>query len=242
MKKRKKNYVLTQKVDTPEGAAIVLVYGELWEDGFVDGLRIQRVGLSRDGGRILAHGPEMLSTLSVPYARTKFFNLGWAICSPEDHYDEALGIHLAKRRFSMSPLSTQSGNLLTDDMNLAILQNELDFIVNNFNKFYRRTGSSVNEEEKVEFVEDDYVLATTEAPEGAEEYYKLGRVEKTVGDDELKLFWVVEVAKSKDGVSTRSYRTGDNIVVKKCDFRKATEKELDEINKSLSNFEAGYLT
>lgn len=242
MKKRKKDYVLTQKVDTPEGKAVVLVYGELWEDGFVDGLRIQRVGLSRDGGQILAHGPEMLSTLSVPYARTKFFNFGWAICSPEDHYDEATGIHLAKRRFSMSPLSTQSGNLLTDDMNLAILQNELEFIINNFNKFYKRTGSSVNEEEKTEFAKDDYVLTTTGAPEDAEEYYTLGRVQDVLDNGDLKLYWILEISRSKDGMSTRSYRTGDNIVVKKADFRKATDEELDKINKTLSNFEAGYLT
>lgn len=237
MKKRKKNYVLTEKVSVADGTAVVLVYGELWEDGFVDGLCIQRVGLSRDGRRVLAQGPELLSTLSVPYARTKSFNFGWAICSPEDDYDEEVGIALAKKRFSMYPLTTQSGNLLTDDMNIAILQNELDYILNNFYKFYRRNEDPVEISDEEEAIKpDDFVVCTRALSEQFKRYYHLGRV-KEVSEDGLSLHWEVEIAETESGTMTRNYRSGSETKENLADWRVATDDEVEAVNNILTYFD-----
>ena len=149
MKKKKKTYCLTNKVSVNGGIATVLLYGELWEDGVIDGIRIQRVGLSRDGRKILEEGPEIYSTLSPEYSRTKYFNMGWSICAPGDKFDKEEGIKLARRRFHQHPLTTKSGTFLTDDMINAIMENEINFIITNFGNFYcrprREKGNVVKE-------------------------------------------------------------------------------------------------
>lgn len=66
----------------------------------------------------------------------KTLNMGWAICSEEDEFDEEVGINIAKRRFyQFGGLNTLNRNLLCDDMVLAILQNEVNYIITHIDKY-----------------------------------------------------------------------------------------------------------
>lgn len=155
MKKRRKTYLKTGHAYVGNGRnATILVYGELWETETVDGIFVQRVGLSRDGKRIIECGSSSVGVLGAPYAKTKYFNMGWAICSPDDEYNEEIGIKIAKSRFLKSPLSTQSGTFLTNDMIDAILENEIRFIQNNLSKFYHPK----DEENTITFHAGDLVI------------------------------------------------------------------------------------
>ena len=138
MKKKTKTYFRKRSVTFYGKQYLVQVYGELFEDGSVNGLCVLPVHLTRDGKQILGTDirNSSLFTLGRPYARTKSFNMGWAILTPEDTFDEKVGIELCKKRFSVSPIYTQSGNFLTDDMIIAIMENELNFIAKNFHKFF----------------------------------------------------------------------------------------------------------
>ena len=138
MKKKTKTYFRKRSVTFYGKQYLVQVYGELFEDGSVNGLCVLPVHLTRDGKQILGTDirNSSLFTLGRPYARTKSFNMGWAILTPEDTFDEKVGIELCKKRFSVSPIYTQSGNFLTDDMINAIMENELNFIAKNFHKFF----------------------------------------------------------------------------------------------------------
>ena len=132
MKKSVKNFKLTENYK----GHTILVYGELWEEGYVDGIVIKRAKFSKDGRKVMdesVSSEEIL--LNRPYTRTRYFNMGWAICTPDDKYDEQYGIELCKRRFRKSPLKTETGLFLTKDMVHALLRNEIHYIENNWKKF-----------------------------------------------------------------------------------------------------------
>lgn len=163
MKKRRKSYVGTKKktivVEGKPVEATILVYGELYEDGIIPGVRVQTVGLSRDGQRVLEEGDEVIGISGDIYARTKFFNMGWSICSPQDKFDVNVGISLAKKRFAKYPMYTQSGHFLTDDMIDSIINNELNFIHDHFGKFYCKseTADSAWDKQSDEEHSDEHV-------------------------------------------------------------------------------------
>jgi hypothetical protein len=236
--KKKKNYVLTAEKAVDGGTATILVYGELWEDSFVDGIRIQRVGLSRDGRRIIEHGAEVLGSLGMPYARTKFFNFGWAICAPGDKYSEEIGVRLAKKRFSVSPLSTQSGNLLTDDMNLSILQNELDFISDNFDKFYKRTEEP--DAEEIVLQPNDIITIAPATNSNFKEDIHFGCIEKVNEDRSVVLKWDIQIMKLKDGTLLRKWNEGQHTLLKyneeKPNFWLSTQDEINALKKYFEEF------
>lgn len=242
MKKKKKSYVLTTEKAVNGGTATILVYGELWEDGFVDGLRIQRVGLSRDGRRVIEHGTEILGSLGIPYARTKHFNFGWAICSPEDKFDEEIGIKIAKKRFSVSPISTQSGNLLTDDMNMSIIQNEIDFISDNFDKFYRRGGVElpIPEVKKSDIIT---IIDTCdeESAKKLKKSYHIACVDEVFENGDLSLGWELSIKVGANGNIVRQFNSGNNLTIKlgQTEYRLATREELEEIGKIVTDFSNG---
>lgn len=114
----------------------ILIYGELWEEGYIDGMILQRAKFSKDGRKIMDLSMDHEGILLTrPYTRTRYFNMGYAICSPEDKYNEAAGIEICKRRFRKSPLKTETGLFLTKDMIHAIMCNEIDYIINHWDKF-----------------------------------------------------------------------------------------------------------
>ena len=231
MKKRRKTYLKTGHAYVGNGRnATILVYGELWETETVDGIFVQRVGLSRDGKRIIECGSGSVGVLGAPYAKTKYFNMGWAICSPDDEYNEEISIKIAKLRFLKSPLSTQSGTFLTNDMINAILDNEIRFIQNNINKFYHPK----DEEKATEFYKGDLVIKNITQEEldekGYESYLNMGTVRKNNGET-VELESVMVYAKRKDGSIFKRIDSGTNIVVSKKDLRIAKEEEIKELYK-----------
>lgn len=132
MKKSIKNFVRTEVFK----GYTIMVYGELWEDGYVDGIVIKRAKFSKDGSRVMDEsttGEEIL--LKRPYTRTRYFNMGWAICTPDDKFNELAGVELCKKRFRKSPLKTETGLFLTKDMIYALLDNEINYIKKNWKKF-----------------------------------------------------------------------------------------------------------
>ena len=231
MKKRRKTYLKTGTTYVGNGRIVtILVYGELWETETVDGIYVQRVGLSRDGKRIIESGNGSVGVLGSPYSKTKYFNMGWAICSPDDEYNEEIGIKIAKSRFLKSPLSTQSGTFLTNDMIDAILDNEIRFIQNNINKFYHPK----DEEKATEFYKGDLVIKNITQEEldekGYESYLNMGTVRKDNGET-VELESVMVYAKFKDGSIFKRIDSGTNIVVSKKDLRIAREEEIKELYK-----------
>lgn len=231
MKKKRKSYVVTfEKPLTENGKdvfATILIYGELWEDGVVDGIRLQHVGLSRDGSAVLEVKSETVGALSAPYARTKIFNMGWAICSPDDKFDESTGIEIAKRRFAKYPITTRSGNFLTDDMIHSIMENEYRFISSHFNNFYKK-GPDTAEEKPLTFENDDFI-SFDDGEEKDGEFLWVARVNKDLGD-KVHVYWEIK-ARRKDGTFSKEINTGNEIYVPKNGFRLATKDELERVNK-----------
>ena len=231
MKKRRKSYLKTGSAYVGNGRIVtILVYGELWETETVDGIYVQRIGLSRDGKRIMERGSGSIGVLGTPYSKTKYFNMGWAICSPDDEYNEEIGIEIAKSRFLKSPLSTQSGTFLTNDMIDAILDNEIRFMQNNLSKFYHPK----DEEKATEFHGGDIVIKNIGQKEldekGYESYFDMALVKKDNGET-VEVTNEVTYAKGKDGSIFRRIDSGTNIVVSKKDVRLASEEEIKELYK-----------
>lgn len=138
MSKKVKTFTHKLCVKKPWGDYIVFIYGELQQSTEVDGLAIVQGKYSRDGGRLLSLNPghKIINiTTGVPHLKTKSFNMGWAICSPDDEFDEEYGIELCKKRFHRKPLTTQSGTFLTHDMICAIMENEAKYIEKHFDEY-----------------------------------------------------------------------------------------------------------
>lgn len=115
---------------------IILVYGEVWEEGYIDGIVLKRAKYTRDGREVLDVSKNDESILLTrPYTRTRLFNMGWAICNPADKFDEERGIELCKKRFRKTPLKAETGLFLTKDMCRAIVHNEVEYIKAHWDKF-----------------------------------------------------------------------------------------------------------
>ena len=65
--------------------------------------------------------------------------MGFAICNSSDTFNINTGIKVAKKRFAKSPMTTQNGNFLTEDMLKAIVDNELNYILNNIDHVLAKT-------------------------------------------------------------------------------------------------------
>ena len=141
-------------VDESKNAHVIMVYGELEEDEVREGIAIARVKSSRDGKILM--GEPVLETIidneSGVYGSEKRFNMGWAICSEADmdKFSDEEGIRICKKRFAKSPLRTRNGNFLTLDMVNAIVDNEVKFIKEHFDKFshYGKHQAKIREEQR----------------------------------------------------------------------------------------------
>ena len=248
----------------------VLIYGELWEEGYIDGLVVQRAKFSKDGNRVMdvSRDSEHI-LLNRPYTRTRYFNMGWAICSPDDKFDLATGIEICKRRFRKSPLKTETGLFLTKDMVNALINNELEYIAKHWDKFVphkRNTElkSDVKKDEvKKETPKDvkkriEEVKKRTVEPgmyvkinkQLSEDITEIGYV-KGVGEDKVYLLWTVKFSdnfcsfKCSYGKKT-FYAMKDNV---KIATKEEIEKALDSIDKntafkwndSAKKFEINYI-
>lgn len=141
----KKKFKTFEKIAVCSDGRTAMVYGELCENGYVDGVAMFPAKFSRDGKNVVEYNvPLGVYTLTGrKYARTKSFNMGWAICSPEDKFNRDEGVKICKRRFRKTPLTTTSGTFLTNDMIEAIVSNELKYIIDNIHKFVPSELSTV---------------------------------------------------------------------------------------------------
>lgn len=125
-----KNYSVTKTVKDDNGREyIIYVYGEVKETKELDGIEVRRVRYQHGTGAPVSVKPdEIIYRLGDNLSPTKELNFGWAICSPDDVFDEAKGILLAKKRFSKAPIRTQDCRFLKEDMVLAILNQTADYV------------------------------------------------------------------------------------------------------------------
>ena len=66
------------------------------------------------------------------------FTMAYAICHPDDEFNEEIGIRLAKRRIETDPIGTvESYNvtMLNDDQNEMMVLTELAHIIKNIDKY-----------------------------------------------------------------------------------------------------------
>lgn len=108
---------------------VIFVYGELTKTNHLNGTAIAKVKYVSGDKRIveIVDEPTIINSTNSR-SSLKEFNFGWAICDPRDTFDEEKGIELCKKRFARTPLSTQEGKFLTDDMIEAILANEIEYL------------------------------------------------------------------------------------------------------------------
>jgi hypothetical protein len=116
----------------------VMVLGALNEVNEINGFYIVPVTFNGKNNKV--RSVEYDRRVNVPgyneyYARTKTFNMGWAICNSDDVFSEEVGETICRRRFSKSPMKTQNGRFLTKDMCQAIVDNEVDYIINHISEF-----------------------------------------------------------------------------------------------------------
>lgn len=112
---------------------IVYVYGEMEELPYLSGIASV---LFTPKGRIVRHVSAPVPDYgSEQHSNAREFNMGWALCTPEDIFDEVEAVNIAKRRFSMSPLTTQNGCWLNDDMCQSIVDNEAKYIAEHLDHF-----------------------------------------------------------------------------------------------------------
>ncbi len=117
----------------------LMVYGELKEHNYTEGIMATKVTFNEKNGRVITadDGAVFLPVTPLKPKRTKEFSMGWAICHESDLFDEEVGIRHAKLRME-KPLYTQNGKMLCTDMVEAIMENELDYIEEHLSKFCRQ--------------------------------------------------------------------------------------------------------
>lgn len=143
MKAKTRTFLTTKSVFCSDGILRkITVYGELNEHDYVDGViaipcnikgKSEPFEVSR-----LSEDMVFVPSLNAKYGRTKEFNMGFAICSPSDNFDQDTAIKICKRRFK-DPLTTRNGRMLTPDMINAIMENELNYISGNIHLFLPKT-------------------------------------------------------------------------------------------------------
>lgn len=124
-----KSYSVTKDVADSHGNIYkILVYGEVTEEKALDGIEVRRVRFRHGDKKVVDKGESLFYALGDNCSPSKALNFGWAICNPNDTYDEAKGIEIAKSRFSKSPITTQDCRFLKEDMVLAILNQTADYV------------------------------------------------------------------------------------------------------------------
>ena len=124
----------------------VFVYGELTEAKEINGFYVIPVSYNGKNKKIkdvAMHKRTIVPGFDQYSSKTKYFNMGWSICVEPDVFDYETGVELCKRRFSRSPMTTQNGRFLTPDMCQAIVNNEVEFIIRNIDKYLPKVKTKV---------------------------------------------------------------------------------------------------
>ena len=122
-----KSYSVTRPVKDNDGNVYtIFVYGEVTEEKLLDGIEVRRVKYNHwTGERATSEDNFTIYPLGDNCSPTKTFNYGYAICSPEDEFDEKIGIEVARRRFSKSPIRTQDCRFLKKGMVHPVKQKQM---------------------------------------------------------------------------------------------------------------------
>lgn len=164
MSKKVRRYHATREVydSTLKQKHTILVYGELAQSNEEKGFILAPITFKkRDKNNITSLDDKYVVLNRQNDLRpTRTFNFGWAICSSDDEFDMQKGVHLAKKRFSDSPMTTTDVRFFSDDMIAAILKNELNFIEQHLEEKYlpdfsNAIGSAENEETTFEIEVDE---------------------------------------------------------------------------------------
>ena len=127
-----KTYKVTKKVTDSRGNVYtILVYGEVTEVKALDGIEVRRVRFRHGDNKVVDNGESLFYPLGENCSPSKELNFGWAICNPNDAFDENVGIEICKKRFSKAPIKTQDCRFLKEDMVLAILNQTAEYVANN---------------------------------------------------------------------------------------------------------------
>lgn len=92
-----------------------------------------------DGFKITMYGK--VSNINNIWETGRALNIGYAIYSPEDVYDEAFGVKLARKRSRTSPfccMTSQFNGEFNAETVEAIMDVKANYIKNNFDKFINR--------------------------------------------------------------------------------------------------------
>lgn len=127
-----KTYKVTKEVTDSRGNVYtILVYGEVTEVKALDGIEVRRVRFRHGDNKVVDKGESLFYPLGENCSPSKELNFGWAICNPNDAFDENVGIEICKKRFSKAPIKTQDCRFLKEDMVLAILNQTAEYVANN---------------------------------------------------------------------------------------------------------------
>lgn len=135
----------------------IMVYGTINETKESNGFYVIPVTYKNNKVKKVSFGNNsIIPGFNQLKGKTKEFNMGWSICSEPDVFDYDKGVEICKRRFSKSPMTTQNGRFLTPDMCQAIVDNEVDFIYRNIDKFL--PPQEETEDNQIAVIKDgDYV-------------------------------------------------------------------------------------
>ena len=130
------------------GNYVVVVYGEITDKKVNEGYALKKIEYNKDVSLIreITNNYEyILPNSNNAKARTREFNMGFAICNLNyDKYNETEAIKICKRRFAKYPLSTQNLRFLNLDIAKAIVDNEVSYICNNIYKFLPKLKENMN--------------------------------------------------------------------------------------------------
>lgn len=133
-----KNFKCVKKTLVNGKVFTVMVYGELTEVKEITGFYAVPVKFNGKTGKPISidYNKRIITpSYNEQYSKTKIFNMGWSICAECDTFNEDIGIKICKRRFNRSPIKTQNGRFLTTDMCQAIVNNEVEYIINHIESF-----------------------------------------------------------------------------------------------------------
>lgn len=140
MVSKTRKFVKTKMMMCSDGVQrMITCYGELVEHDFIFGVMTVPVAIKGKSTNNEVAGLDAYASVFTPAlnsapTRTKEFNMGFAICNPEDDFQESIAIDICKRRFK-KPITTQNGRFLTPDMCQAILENEVQFVANHVERY-----------------------------------------------------------------------------------------------------------
>lgn len=243
MSKKLRRYHATREVlDSKNQKHTILVYGELLQTNDDKGFILAPITYKKKDKNNIVSLDDKYVVLSRhnDLRPNREFNFGWAICDPNDKFDMATGVKLAKKRFSDSPMTTTDVRFFSDDMIAAILKNELNFIQEHLEEKYLpkakeeedKKGEKVCEIDTEEFPSIKLESDTTDAYKNFKHgdfikfsyngYTKYGII-RSVNDGVVNLYWEftcfnrnrytfeTNTAYEVDNISIDEYSKSDNL-------------------------------